>query len=99
MNLRDCVYIPTFHNLSHMDLTFDRVYIGCNVVWNWFAQMLHNSPKLQNLTISKVWISFQQYPFSFQQGLIFQLCSWSQVQLGSLIIIVIVSMQTAAAAR
>ncbi|GAU26080.1 hypothetical protein TSUD_225430 [Trifolium subterraneum] len=42
---------PMFHRLTHIDLTF--ASDCCNVMWNWFIQMLHNSPKLQYLTIHK----------------------------------------------
>jgi len=36
-----------------MDLTFE--LISCDdVMWNWFAQLLHNCPKLQSLTIQMV---------------------------------------------
>ncbi|AES93919.1 cyclin-like F-box protein [Medicago truncatula] len=42
---------PTFHNLIHMDITLE--LISCDVMWNWFAQVLQNCPNLQNLTVQK----------------------------------------------
>jgi hypothetical protein len=40
-----------FQRLTNIDLTF--ASDCCNVMWNWFVQMLHNSPKLRHLTIHK----------------------------------------------
>lgn len=35
-----------------MDITLE--LISCDVMWNWFAQVLQNCPNLQNLTVQKV---------------------------------------------
>lgn len=52
MNVNDCVYNPMFHNLINLDVTLAWGNC-CNVMWNWFSQVLHSCHKLQNLTIYK----------------------------------------------
>ena len=45
--------LPTFHNLTHMKIVFERTQ-GPPEKWMWLTEVLQHCPKLQNLIIHEV---------------------------------------------
>ncbi|WJX35656.1 hypothetical protein P8452_23616 [Trifolium repens] len=43
-----------FHNLIHIELTFDFRYTDGSFKWSWLMKLLKNSPKLQTMIIDEV---------------------------------------------